>query len=650
MKLHATGRDLLIKESERLISGSIKIYECEFTFDESWDGYTVTAVFSTNGSRLINMAVVDGKCEIPSEVLRPNARIRVGVFGIDGDRRRPTTYSEWITVEQGVDLGGGSAQPPTPSVYEQWLRGLDEKQDEWNANEEARAEAEAARVEAENARVEAEEAREAQETGYVAQAESWAKEAEDQAKEAKSWADKAQEVVGGDYATKAQAQAMADAAEVDANAYTDQQIAAIPTPDVSGQIETHNTSETSHADIREAFGNFHTKAETLTEDTKALFGLDSDAVPDDVLNVLKDVALYKKVPNRTEKTLGEFAEGDTVYLNESGLMTAYVVAKHNYQADLNGNGRTLLIRKQSLTSTRSYWAQTDVSTYNGSRPDTYLQTEFIAQFDSDVQEAIGTTKFYYTIGAPSRGAAIDNTVAVLERSIFLPSVTELGLSDRVACNVEGERIDVLADNLASFMSSTTSHHWTRTPHTSTTGVCAWYIHSSNNYTYVETLVGANAGCRELPMFTMPEDFVFYVDAKGNIHKEQDCEIVVTRADGSEFEKPLGVKAAYGTYAGTGTYGKNNPNSLTFDFEPKMVVITQGAQSDVEGAYSAYSSTQDAMLLMKYRVISWSSSSNVLGYSVAVKFDGKTVYWYTSQSNAYCQANATNAYYHYVAIG
>lgn len=265
MKLHATGRDLLIKESERLISGSIKIYECEFTFDESWDGYTVTAVFSTNGSRLINMAVVDGKCEIPSEVLRPNARIRIGVFGIDGDRRRPTTYSEWITVEQGVDLGGGSAQPPTPSVYEQWLRGLDEKQDEWNANEEARAEAEAARVEAENARVEAEEAREAQETGYVAQAESWAKEAEDQAKDAKAWADKAQEVVGGDYATKAQAQAMADAAEVDANAYTDEQIAAIPTPDVSGQIGKHNTDETAHADIRQAIGNTYTKAETLAQ-------------------------------------------------------------------------------------------------------------------------------------------------------------------------------------------------------------------------------------------------------------------------------------------------------------------------------------------------------------------------------------------------
>ena len=37
----------------------------------------------------------------------------------------------------------------------------------------------------------------------------------------------------------------------DANAYTDQKIAAIPTPDVSGQIATHNAAADAHADIRE---------------------------------------------------------------------------------------------------------------------------------------------------------------------------------------------------------------------------------------------------------------------------------------------------------------------------------------------------------------------------------------------------------------
>ena len=106
MKLHATNKDLIIKESERLISGSVKIYTCEFTFDESWDDFAKTVVFSTGGSRLVNVALLDNVCEIPPEVLRPNARVRIGIYGTDGVRSRPTTYSEWISVDPGADVSG----------------------------------------------------------------------------------------------------------------------------------------------------------------------------------------------------------------------------------------------------------------------------------------------------------------------------------------------------------------------------------------------------------------------------------------------------------------------------------------------------------------------------------------------------------------
>ena len=226
MILHATGSDLLIKEKDRLISGSVNMYTCEFLLDESWAGYTVTAVFSTNGSRLVNMAVVDGKCEIPVEVLRPNARIRIGIFGTDGVRSRPTTYSEWITVEQGADVTGTSAQPPTPSVYEQWISALDEQHDEW-------AEAEQARVEAENARAEAEQVRQDLESGYVARAEAAAESAAESAA-------KASEIAGGDFATTTEAKGYANEAETNAKKHAD------------GKVSDHNADETAHGDIRNA--------------------------------------------------------------------------------------------------------------------------------------------------------------------------------------------------------------------------------------------------------------------------------------------------------------------------------------------------------------------------------------------------------------
>lgn len=342
MKLHATNNDLVIKESERLISGSVKLYTCEFTFDESWNDYVKTVVFSTGGSRLVNVALLDNVCEIPPEVLRPNARVRIGIYGTDGVRSRPTTYSEWINVEQGADVTGNYAEPPTPSVYDQWVAGLDAKHDEWNAQEQARAEAEAERVEAEKAR-------EDLETGYVAQAKAYADQAqasqeasassktaaesakesaeasatsatqsaaiaqtsadnaltysgnaaysaaqaaaseqnakaseevastvaanaeiaataatnaaasEAAAKEAQIAAEKARDeaqgIAGGDFASVPYVDQKAAEAESNANKYTDRKIAEIPTPDVSGQIGTHNTAADAHSDIRTAASN-----------------------------------------------------------------------------------------------------------------------------------------------------------------------------------------------------------------------------------------------------------------------------------------------------------------------------------------------------------------------------------------------------------
>lgn len=75
--------------------------------------------------------------------------------------------------------------------------------------------------------------------------------------------DEAQEIAGGDFATDADAKKYASTAESNANAYTDKQIAAIPTPDVSGQIGEHNTSTESHNDIRLLIEDLATRLNAL---------------------------------------------------------------------------------------------------------------------------------------------------------------------------------------------------------------------------------------------------------------------------------------------------------------------------------------------------------------------------------------------------
>ena len=47
--------------------------------------------------------------------------------------------------------------------------------------------------------------------------------------------------------------------------YVNEKISAIPTPDVSGQINTHNTSATAHSDIREAISQLSSEKVDLTE-------------------------------------------------------------------------------------------------------------------------------------------------------------------------------------------------------------------------------------------------------------------------------------------------------------------------------------------------------------------------------------------------
>lgn len=117
-----------------------------------------------------------------------------------------------------------------------------------------------------------------------------------------------------------------------------------------------------------------------------------------------------------------------------------------------------------------------------------------------------------------------------------------------------------------------------------------------------------------------------------------------------------VKVATGSYYGTDKYGTSNPNSLTFDFKPKIVIIYSDAASSAEGSYGN-SSGNNFMIFVNYKTLVPTSSTNVLGYNVYVKFNGNTVSWYSSTSST-CQANGatgpsssiTYTHYRYVAVG
>ena len=106
---------------------------------------------------------------------------------------------------------------------------------------------------------------------------------------------------------------------------------------------------------------------------------------------------------------------------------------------------------------------------------------------------------------------------------------------------------------------------------------------------------------------------------------------------------LGDKAhiATGSYTGTGTYGSDHPNSLTFEFEPKALCIVEDGQT-TEGGILWINPLKHGRALP-------ANTDN--SYYCYLTWSGKTVSWYDiADRNSKYQHNVSGTTYHYIAIG
>lgn len=107
-----------------------------------------------------------------------------------------------------------------------------------------------------------------------------------------------------------------------------------------------------------------------------------------------------------------------------------------------------------------------------------------------------------------------------------------------------------------------------------------------------------------------------------------------------------AKIATGSYVGTGANGASNPNSLTFDFEPSLVIISYIGNP---GSYASFGSMHFTPLLLTTEYQNGAYESNNSHTSFGKKSrDGKTIYWYSTES-VVSQYNVDLTYY-WVAIG
>ncbi len=124
----------------------------------------------------------------------------------------------------------------------------------------------------------------------------------------------------------------------------------------------------------------------------------------------------------------------------------------------------------------------------------------------------------------------------------------------------------------------------------------------------------------------------------------------------EYLGKLGDKARVQvvSYVGTGTYGSSNPNSLTFDFAPKVVLFLRGykkGSTQFNYLYGSYG--DDSLVIVTADLSETFSTYNGFGrYSSAyAKKDttGHVISWYNTH-DANSQANATGCTHYFLAIG
>ena len=128
---------------------------------------------------------------------------------------------------------------------------------------------------------------------------------------------------------------------------------------------------------------------------------------------------------------------------------------------------------------------------------------------------------------------------------------------------------------------------------------------------------------------------------------------------SDVLAQLGTKAKIqtGSYVGTGTYGADNPCSLTFDTLPKLIWFyaqKSGSSSSLSFYFISANSSANPYLIPgeDFSVNLYSGASGGFRNSqVYQKVEGNTVFWWTTNTSAGAtwQGNISNNTYYYIAF-
>ena len=131
---------IITANSRYVVADSREYLTARFVFSGDWDGCAKTAIFAGKDGTY-EVLLTNDECTVPHEVL--TGRFGVSAFGISGNTRI-TTDTAYIAVHQSGFAEGETPADPTPTVYEQLLKAIDESGQDTEAALEKESEARAA--------------------------------------------------------------------------------------------------------------------------------------------------------------------------------------------------------------------------------------------------------------------------------------------------------------------------------------------------------------------------------------------------------------------------------------------------------------------------------------------------------------------------
>ena len=185
--------------------------------------------------------------------------------------------------------------------------------------------------------------------------------------------------------------------------------------------------------------------------------------------------------------LSELAEGAIIKINENGSPVEFYLAKHNYEPDLNGQGRELVVRKDSTGPTEWTSNYPSRTYYETSLLDDYCSSVYPRGFSSAVRNAMGKT-------------VIDSRNGNLERAAFALSVDEYGLW-KPGVPHEGTELPIGSVLAPSTGTGYLDKKWTRTwAENNGAATQAYYISTNGSSAYPG---GQNGKMGAQPALTLP---------------------------------------------------------------------------------------------------------------------------------------------------